>query len=109
MKMPQISGPSEVDFPDGAQSTTYDVTVEGGPTYKGQSLWVRQDVFDTADAEVDLAQYIKVRPDGIATMTLGVTPSWPDIPGGGGRIELILGVFGNRWRTLDKATVTLLP
>lgn len=107
----RITGPAETRYTgDGTTTTTYEVTTDGAPP-KGTSAWVRQDVYDLADTEEDLAQYSRVRSDGIAVMSLGPTPSWPDIPGGGGRIELTLyaATSNNRWRKLDTATVTLLP
>ena len=106
MKM-KITGPSEVVWPaDHIGNLTYEVTVEGDPPRSG-SVWVRQDVYDIEDADLDLAQYQRVT-DGKATMTLGETPSWPNPPGGGGIIELQLINFGNRARVLDRAEATLV-
>jgi len=102
----KITGPAEVVWPAGATSMSYEVTVEGEPPRSG-SVWVRQDVFDIEDADVDLAQYRRVV-DGTATMTLAATPSWPDPPGGGGLIELTLVNFANRIRTLDRAEARLV-
>jgi hypothetical protein len=109
-----IIAPESVEYI--SDPTFYTVTVEGDLPKGGgrrqvteNSLWIRQDVYDNADADVDLAQYAHVV-DRTATLSLGVTPSWPDIPGGGGRIELVLWAFnGYGDKQLDTATMTLLP
>lgn len=97
--------------------TLYTVSItgdlpKGGGKYPvtETSLWVRQDVFDNEDADVDLAQYARVR-DRKAVLTLGPTPSWPNPPGGGGRIELkLLSLNGYRSdKLLATTTINLEP
>lgn len=94
--------------------TLYTVSITGdlpkGGKYPAteESLWVRQDVF-VSDATV-LAQYVKVT-NRKATLTLGPTPSWPNPPGGGGRIEVkLLSMNGYRSdKVLATTTINLEP
>lgn len=108
--------PDPLDFTEAP--FIYGVRVEGELPKGGgkhpvtwDSLWVYQEVYDSNDLPVDLAQYVKVQSDHRAWMMLAETPSWQDIPGGGGRIELKL-VSKNGYRrdiTVATKTITLLP